>query len=270
VLAALFKPGEWTLWNVLVDKTHAFHKDVVNSSEECHMKRLPSSRIRWARTALGLDDPRLLGLLGLFWLATAVHILLHLTRRVVDVPRNRLFDLATEGGYGEQFFQTLTGWCALLLVLIAVRTREWVWLAWASFVLYLLADDYLTLHERMGVWIAEHAPAGLVSDHTGEALWLLGVGLVMLVAVAIAYRFSSADTRRTMLIVAALFALLALFGVGVDIIHSLVDELPFSDALFIALEDGGEIAVMSLIVVHLVSLAFPERAFLPVETAQPK
>jgi hypothetical protein len=50
---------------------------------------------------------------------------------------------------------------------------------------------------------------------------------------------------------------LAFFGVAIDIVHSPFLHLPIIDPPFIALEDGGEIAVMSVLVTYLVSLAFP-------------
>jgi hypothetical protein len=50
---------------------------------------------------------------------------------------------------------------------------------------------------------------------------------------------------------------LAFLGVAIDIAHSPFSHLPIIDPLFIALEDAGEIAVMSVLVTCLVSLSFP-------------
>ena len=219
------------------------------------------SRTRRAITALGLDDPRLRGLLILLWATTAAYVALHLTRRFFGVPWSPNFDLGTERGYGEVFFQMLIGWSIVLLVVVAVRTRAWIMLLWAVFALYLLADDYFTVHERIGTWFAQTVLyVGPLSTHIGEALWLLTIGVLLIVSVAIAFRFSTTEARRTTLTVGALFGALALFGVGVDILHSPFIDLPIVDPLFIALEDGGEIAVMSLLVTYLVSLAFPRDA----------
>ena len=142
-------------------------------------------------------------------------------------------------------------------MVIVVRTRAWILLVFAVFAMYLLIDDYFTLHEQIGTWFARNVLyIGILSTHLGEALWLLSIGVILIVSLAISYRFSSTDARRMTLTVGALFAALAFFGVAVDILHSPFIDLPIIDALFIALEDGGEIAVMSLLVTHLVSLAF--------------
>lgn len=199
-----------------------------------------------------------MGVLTLLWSTTVVYIILHLSRRFIGVPWSPYFDLGMERGYGEVFFQMLTGWSAIMLVLVAVRTRAWVLLVWATFSLYLLTDDYFTLHERIGTWYALNGPyVGRLTTHLGEALWLAFIGVLLIVSLVIAYRFASARDRRITLILAALFGGLAFFGVAIDILHSPFIDMPVIDPLFIALEDGGEIAVMSLIVVYAVSLAFP-------------
>ena len=216
------------------------------------------SRIRRARTALGLDDPRLRGLLALLWATTAVYVALHLTRRFLGVPWNPLFDLGTERGYAEVFFQMLIGWSIVLLLGAAVRQRSGILAVFAVGLAYLLADDFFMIHERFGTWFAREVMyVGPLSTHIGEALWLTLVGLVLLAALALAYRRSRPRMRRVAVVLAWLFGALAFFGVAIDILHSPFIDLPIVDPVFIALEDGGEIAVMSLLATYLVSLAFP-------------
>lgn len=217
-----------------------------------------TSRIRRIRSTLNLDDPTLAGVLALLWATTGIYIVLHVTHMFVGAPWSPLFNLGTERGYGEVFFQMLTGWSIVLLLIAAVRLRSGVLAMFAAATAYLLADDYFVIHERFGTWFANSVMyVGKLSTHIGEALWLAMIGVVLLVALAIAYRRSDRGMRRIAVVLASLFAALVFFGVAIDILHSPFIDLSVIDPLFIALEDGGEIAVMSLIVVYAVSLAFP-------------
>lgn len=216
------------------------------------------SRVRRVHGALGLDDSRLMGVLALLWSTTAVYIVLHFTHVFLGAPWSPLFNLGTERGYGEVFFQMLTGWSIVLLVLAAFRRRSGLLAIFGAAMAYLLADDYFTIHERFGTWFANSVMyVGKLSTHIGEALWLALIGLILLGALAVAYRRSDQLSRRVAITLAALFAALVFFGIAIDILHSPFIDMPVIDPVFIALEDGGEIAVMSLIVVYVVSLAFP-------------
>jgi hypothetical protein len=98
-----------------------------------------------------------------------------------------------------------------------------------------------------------------LATHLGEALYLGAVGLVVVTTFAVAYRFARREVRRMAATVAVLYAALAFFGVAVDIVHAPFIDAPVIDPIFIALEDGGEIAVMSLIVTCALGLAYGSR-----------
>jgi len=218
------------------------------------------SRAQRARSALGLDDLRLWGLVLLLWATTALYVATHLGHRFLGVPWHPAFDLGTERGYGEVFFQMLTGWSILLLVIAAVRRHAGVLFIWAAFTAYLLADDYFMIHERIGTWFALNVMyVGRLSTHLGEGLWMLTIGILLIVSIAVAYRLAGPEIRRITIKLGAIYAALVFFGVVVDAIHSPFIDVPIIDPIFIALEDGGEVAVMSVLVVFLLSLAFPNQ-----------
>lgn len=223
--------------------------------------RGPGSSIARRRAALGLDDPLARGVLVLLWATTAAFVATHLTHTLIGAPWHPFFNLKTERGYAEVFFQMLTGWSVLLLVIAAARRHAPVLVAFAAFSGYLLADDYFQFHERsgtaFGIWFDRDVVylQGL-STHLGEALYLGAVGVVVVVVFLIAYRLARPEARRPAITLAVLYAALAFFGVAVDIVHAPFIDAPVIDPIFIALEDGGEIAVMSLIVVCALSLAF--------------
>ena len=211
-----------------------------------------------ALAALGLADPRLRGLLLLLWGTTAAYVGAHLSHRFFGMPWSPAFDLGEERGYAEVFFQTLTAWSIVLLVVAAVRRRAGILIIFAIFTAYLLADDYFQIHERIGTWFGFNVLyVGLLSPHLGEGFWLASIGVLLSASFAIAYRFARPESRRIALTVAAVYAVLAFFGVIIDAIHSPFIDMPVIDPIMIAVEDGGEIAVMSVLVVYLMSLAFP-------------
>jgi hypothetical protein len=222
-----------------------------------------SRRARWRR-ALHLDEPLLRGLLLTLWATTAAYIAVHLTRRFLGAPWHPFFDLGTERGYAELYFQTLTGWSILLLLIASARRRAPILVVFAAFSAYLLADDYFQLHERMGtafgLWFDREVMylQGLAT-HLGEALFLGAVGIIAVAAFAVAYWFARRELRPTATTLAVLYATLAFFGVAVDIVHAPFIDVPVIDPIFIAIEDGGEIAVMSLIAVFALGLAYGSR-----------
>ena len=226
--------------------------------------RAPGSRVARWRTALGLDEPLLRGVLLLLWVTTAGYVTLHLTHKLVGAPWHPFFNLGTERGYAEMFFQMLTVWSILLLVVAAFRRRAGVLVVFAAFSAYLLIDDYFQFHERMGTAFGQWFDREVMylqglATHLGEALYLGAVGVVVVTTFAVAYRFAQREVRRTAVTVAVLYAALAFFGVAVDIVHAPFIDAPVIDPIFIALEDGGEIAVMSLIVTCALGLAFGAR-----------
>ncbi|MFE5670681.1 hypothetical protein ACFQ58_03630 [Agromyces sp. NPDC056523] len=220
----------------------------------------PGRLARW-RSMLGLDDPYLRGLLILLWATTTAYVVAHLSHSLIGAPWHPYFHLGTERGYAELFFQMLTGWTAAMLVVAGVRRRSPAPLVFAAFSLYLLADDYFRVHEQVGtafgIWFDREVVylQGLAT-HLGEALFLLGVGAVVITTFVVTYRTAGAAARRMARILAALYAALAIFGFAVDVVHAPFIDEPIIDPIFIAIEDGGEIAVASLIVVHALALAF--------------
>lgn len=213
------------------------------------------------RASLGLDEPLVRGVLFLLWLTTGAFIAMHLGHKLIGAPWHPFFNLGSERGYADVFFQMLTGWSVVLLAIAAVRRRVPGLLAFAAFSTYLVADDYFGFHERVGtafgIWFDRDVRYlhGL-STHLGEALYLLGVGIVVVAVFLLAFRAARPEGRGLMIALGVLYAALAFFGVAVDIIHAPFIDAPVIDPVLIAIEDGGEIAVMSLIAASSLSLAF--------------
>ncbi|MAT95945.1 MAG: hypothetical protein CL608_02160 [Anaerolineaceae bacterium] len=169
---------------------------------------------------------------------------------------NHDFFVDVDGGYGE-WFQYLK--YTVLIVLMAGlfrRQRGPLYLFWTALFAYFLLDDALRLHEQVGLWLAETAdlPALLTlrPRDLGEMSFSGVSGLFFLTALVLAYQHSDLAARRfTQKLLLALAALI-FFGIGVDMVQVMTEELvepyQFLRELLIVLEEGGEMMAVSVMV----------------------
>ena len=134
------------------------------------------------------------------------------------------------------------------------RTREPVYAGLTALFAGLFVDDVATLHEVWGERLAAAldlpALAGLRGQDAGEVLFLAAWVAPVAVAIVLGYRRSGAVARADARAVAVAAAALAVFGVGVDAAHQAALALDVRGLSFVltAFEEGGEMAVMSVIV----------------------
>lgn len=145
------------------------------------------------------------------------------------------------------------------LVWMGLRDR---WLApalWAAVFLLILIDDSFQLHEHIGSqlsgWLELPDYALIYGNDVGEVAVFAAMGLLALSIVGVLFgqrdRASRLLSGRYLLIVLAL----GFFGVGIDVMHSVVSHLTYEGSVasvlaqvFGVLEDGGEMLVASLAV----------------------
>ena len=174
------------------------------------------------------------------------------------------FSLATDRGAGELFQY---GKEAVLIgagVVLFRRSRQWLYLALAALVAGLLLDDAFQFHERAGealarAWSLPGGDAVRPQDLGEIAALALWVGPVVALA-GLAYLRASAEARAHARAFGVGIALLAAFGVGVDLLHRTVAGVWGLDFALASLEEGGELAVMSVIVAAAVRVAAGPRA----------
>lgn len=214
--------------------------------------------------AAGLGTGGAVVLLGLL-VVDALLIALHLSRGLVGEPEDQAFNLSAELGNGEFLQQAKAVWIVLMLLGLWLLSRQAVLVAWAGVFAWAALDDALMLHERGGSWIAEHTPAGAgtgeYANHLGEGLYFALAGIGVVTAVALAHRYSSAPARvlSWRLVVVAVVG--AFFAVGVDALQTpfYVNEPGgLGDVLLTAVEDGGELAVLSVAVAVVFSALLPQ------------
>lgn len=194
-------------------------------------------------------------LLILFLCADIAFILLHLSNRLLDSP-NVLFYLNKDGGYPELFQYIKEYWVAIALFAVSWRTREWIYGAWSLLFTYLLCDDALAIHERVGEAVERHwsyVPAfGLRARDLGELMISVVVGSAFLVLITYFYLRCSHSAKNVSKDLLLLLGLLIFFGVFIDLVHVAVVDLPVRGLNII--EDGGEMIAMSMIASYVIHL----------------
>lgn len=192
------------------------------------------------------------------WLLLAADLAfmgLHVYRKIHGA--GSMLDISHDGGYAEMFQYLKEFWIALLLARAAVlRHDRWLWL-WSAVFAYVLVDDAMSFHERVGDWLAAQgvvgAALGAKAKDLGQLLFFVSAASACTGAVIVLRRFMPAPPLQPHKALLMLFAGLVLFGVGVDLLHSIA--MPLGVRGLGVIEDGGEMMVMSLLAAYASGLA---------------
>ncbi len=189
-------------------------------------------------------------LLFLLLLADFVFILLHCLYVYTDLLGTSLYSLSRDRGYAEFFQFTKELWIAVLFLILAVRQRRGLYYVFSLLFLYFLVDDSFEFHESFGEFLADIfnlLPAlGLRAVDLGELLVSAAFGLLFLLLIVILYLLSDTFSRRVGLNIIALVIILAFFGIAFDMFEIIIAQ-PEIERIFVILEEGGELLVMSVI-----------------------
>ncbi|KAM3103480.1 hypothetical protein ACKFKF_00290 [Phormidesmis sp. 146-12] len=208
----------------------------------------------WLKLSLSNWATRLLYLC----LATDVGLIfVHIVHWQTSLANSHLFSIEADRGYAEFFQYIKEYWIVLLLGLTALERRSILYLSWASLFVYLLLDDSLHIHERLGesisIKFAFSDLLGIRAIDLGELIVSGAFGLTFLIFIAVSYQFGDSKFRRTSKRLTFLMLILVLFGVVIDMIHGVLNFTKISSLIGL-LEDGGEMLVMSTIVCFAFSL----------------
>lgn len=216
-------------------------------------------------------------LLVLLLAADIVFIAMHLVYIVLGVG-NVNFALTTEHGYSEVLQYMKAFWIGMALLWLwlgpgqgqgtegSPRSGRHVFVIWGLLFFYLALDDAAGLHERAGQWMAQawNLPviAQLRSRDLGELIFAGGVAGTGLSLASLFYFRGDAESKRVSRQLIILLAVFGFFAVGVDML-----AMQFKHPALDVIEDGGELLVMSLILVFVLNLqrsdvASPQRRML--------
>lgn len=146
-----------------------------------------------------------------------------------------------DGSIPERYEAVKMACGAMLLLIVAYRNAQPLFIAPGLMILYLTADNLLRFHESFGQLIG-------VEQQPGELalMALFAVGLLAVIAL-IASR-GSTDNKPALLGVIFSVLIFGFFGTGVDVAHAAVDLVaPSLSYTFVLIEEGGELIAQSLV-----------------------
>jgi hypothetical protein len=167
------------------------------------------------------------------------------------------FALTYDWSYAEiyQYFKEV--YIAAAFLLFAYSRKLPGYFVWSGLFLYFFLDDAFQFHETVGGIIAENlnfeTMIGLRAQDIGELIVYAGVGFIFFSFGILSYLRCDDYHKKVWRTLLGLVVLLVVVGVGLDMLHQVIDSSGTSIGIFRigsiigAMEDFGEMIVMSLI-----------------------
>ncbi len=168
---------------------------------------------------------------------------------------NPLLGIDQDQGYAEIYMYLKELWIIILLTFILIKTKTIGYSAWILLFIYILLDDSLQIHETIGGYIASNLEIqplfGLRLQDYGElAVSAFSASILLGLIFFFYFRCSDSYKKVTQNIFLLLLAL-AFFGIFIDMAHMMIKLGWEVDYIFAAIEDGGELIVMSFLVYYI-------------------
>jgi hypothetical protein len=172
------------------------------------------------------------------------------------------FSIRKDAGFAE-FFQYLQFFAIIIMFYwLFLHSRDLLHVAWLVLFVYLLVDDSLRIHERLGAMVAQYLHLlpviGLRAKDLGELSVSAFFGSLILVLLGLGYYRAPPTLQRASRPLLGLLILLAFCGIIVDMVGMMIYPSMWAiDAVFGVLEEGGEMVSISLMAwyVHGLTLA---------------
>jgi len=199
-----------------------------------------------------LNDPSATLLLILLLSADMVHIILHVVNSLAPALNNRMLNLTLDVSYAEWYQYIKFFFLTILVIKLAFKKEPLRYLIWAGIFAYLLLDDSLEIHGKVGGYIAINMiegvtpPFGLRLEDIGSLAISALVGVLIIIALGIAYWKGSKRFRTITHDFILLMILMVFFGVFFDMVHVIVKGGKAVELIFGIIEDGGEMFTASL------------------------
>jgi hypothetical protein len=175
-------------------------------------------------------------------------------------PRDPLFSLSSNAGLAQAFNSAQTLLLIAVLLGLAQRTRELLYLALGAVFVLVLLDDALALNQLLGAPLA--GALGLVdrprllAQSLAEMLVYGALALPVVALLGIGWRRARPPHRRAGAGFLALLALLAFFATVMDLIHLAFIKSFFGSRLVLEVaEEGGEMVTLSAALLLALALA---------------
>lgn len=207
-------------------------------------------------------------ILFLLFGADLLFIILHFLHTYTPYFSDAHFSAFKDRGFAEIFQYVKEYWIVLVFAWLSILKSTRSYLAWSLLFGYLLLDDSFQIHERLGTIAANYlnyqTVYNLRAQDFGELTVNMTVGLVLLLAISGAYYWGKKDFRRDSQTIILMLVALAIFGVGVDLIHVMIGKIAGKSSFFYeaigVIEDGGEMLVLSAICWYSMNVLREERS----------
>lgn len=174
---------------------------------------------------------------------------------MTSILSNSLFSIERDFGYAEFFQYIKEFWIAVLLFILAIKSSHIVYFSWSLLFIYLLLDDSLKVHEKLGVYLADYFEFqpmfNLRAQDFGELIASMLFGFLLFMFIGVSYLISDNKAKKISKYLLVLVMSLAFCGVVVDMLHI---AIPWGELMWALIEDGGEMLVMSVIVWYVFGL----------------
>ena len=161
--------------------------------------------------------------------------------------------IARDRGFPELYQYIKEYWIIVLLLLFFLKKKQFGYLAWTLLFCYLLIDDAMSIHEKIGFQIANHFGFGnmwgLRARDFGELIVTTIAAMVLLPLICSFYAKGTKGFKTVFIDLMFLLLIVVFFGIFMDILH-----VPFkaygwqTNFIFGFVEDGGEMIAMSVLV----------------------
>lgn len=177
-------------------------------------------------------------------------IAIHLGHIATPALRGAHYSLETDGGLAEFYQYMKQFWLTLCLFTAYLQRREIAFLCWSGLFGFLLLDDAVQIHERVGKWLGGQLGLppmfGLRPDDFGELIVAGVVGGTLLLTLALTLWRERGPSWRSSRDLLILTGALATCGVLLDLVHVIVYfKAPAFSTFLAMLEDGGEMLIIS-------------------------
>lgn len=182
-------------------------------------------------------------------LGTIVLIVIHLCHTYYGTPASDFFDIEVDNSLSELFLYVQELGIVILLYRLYRKQNNLLYLAWALIFAYVLIDDSLLLHERIGVFLVDYYGVennyGVRGRDITEVLVQLvfGVPLVLFALWAHIFRGNQA-ARWVSMILFGFLALLVAFAVVLDWFHVKI-MIIYLKPILGTIEDGAEMFIVT-------------------------
>ena len=184
---------------------------------------------------------------------------LHVLAQIGDWYSPR-WSIESDNGFAENWQYIKVVFIVLMLLHVAVRRASqdrMCCVAWALLFVWMLADDGLQLHERMGAvlasWLAPLLASGHLAQAIAEVIVMLVIALLLLGWIVWASASAGQRWRAWSLGLLGGLACLAFFAIAVDLVHALV-RTPLLHAMLGLIEEGGEMLCLSAVLLLVAAI----------------